>query len=206
MVAVGPTLSTRASTVLSPWPGHVGHDALVAPHHALCRPAWPAWRWSRPRRSRRRSPRSGPGAGCRRGSRRRSPTTKAPPLVRTVSSAYQPSAGLPMARDLAMVCGLHGPDGVGALGEGRGHRRAALGLGARHPDVGLLVEQAHGVELGEALGHLGELAARADRHDHVVGRLPAELLGDLEGEGLRPLGVVGADVDVDERPRRAARS
>ena len=36
----------------------------------------------------------------------------------------------------------------------------------------------------------------------MVGRLPPELLGRLEGEGLGALGVVGAQVDVDERPRR----
>ena len=38
-------------------------------------------------------------------------------------------------------------------------------------------------------------------HDDPVGELPAELLDRLEGERLRALGVVGAEVDVDERPR-----
>ena len=37
-------------------------------------------------------------------------------------------------------------------------------------------------------------------HDDVVGRLPAELLGGLERERLRALGVVRAHVDVHERP------
>ena len=32
----------------------------------------------------------------------------APPLERTTSRAYQPSAGSPMARDLAMVSGFTG--------------------------------------------------------------------------------------------------
>ncbi len=41
--------------------------------------------------------------------------------------------------------------------------------------------------------------------DDAVGDLPAELLGRLEGQGLRALGVVRAHVDVDERPRVLAR-
>src|SRR6185437_464885 len=94
-------------------------------------------------------------------------------------------------------------DGVGALGEGGGHRGAAGGLGAGDPDGGNLVEQADLAQLGEPLGHLGELAAGPDGDDDVVGGLPAELLVGFERQGLGALGVVGADVDVDERPCRA---
>ena len=57
------------------------------------------------------------------------------------------------------------------------------------------------MQLPEALGDLGQLRAGGHGHDHVVGRLPAELLDRLEGQGLGALGVVGAQVDVDERPR-----
>ncbi len=48
--------------------------------------------------------------------------------------------------------------------------------------------------------HLREHRARGDRTDDRGRQLPAELLGDLEGERLRALGVVGAEADVDERP------
>ncbi len=126
-----------------------------------------------------------------------------PPERRMVSRAYQPSAGLPMASDLAIVRGLTGPDGVGAAEEGRGHGRAALGLGARHPHGGLLGQEAHLAQLGEPLGHLGQLAARSDGDHDMVRGLPAELLGDLEGQRLGAFGVVGPHVDVDEGPTRA---
>ena len=39
----------------------------------------------------------------------------------------------------------------------------------------------------------------------MIGRAPAELLGDLEAEGARALGVVGPHVDVDEGPRLGLR-
>ena len=48
--------------------------------------------------------------------------------------------------------------------------------------------------------HLGQLRARGDRDDDLVGQAPAELLGDLVAERLGALGVERADVDVDERP------
>src|SRR5439155_26246980 len=38
------------------------------------------------------------------------------------------------------------------------------------------------------------------RHDDVLGRAPAELLGDLEAHRLGALGVVGPQVDVHEAP------
>ena len=66
--------------------------------------------------------------------------------------------------------------------------------------MGLLVEEADLRQLPEPLGDLRQLGARADRHDDVVRRLPAQLLGRLEGEGLGALRVVRAQVDVDEGP------
>src|SRR5262249_3980772 len=60
-------------------------------------------------------------------------------------------------------------------------------------------------ELVEPLPELREERAGGDRRDDGVGRLPAELLDDLEREGLRALGVVGAQVDVDEAPLDLAR-
>ena len=50
------------------------------------------------------------------------------------------------------------------------------------------------------LRDLREQRARGDRRDDAVRRLPAQLLGDLPGDRLRALRVVGAQVDVDERP------
>jgi hypothetical protein len=47
---------------------------------------------------------------------------------------------------------------------------------------------------------LGEQRSRGDRHDAAVGKLPTELLDDLEGDRLRALRVVRAHVDVHERP------
>ena len=44
-------------------------------------------------------------------------------------------------------------------------------------------------------------APEATGTDDGVGKPPAQLLGDLERERLRALGVVGAQADVDERPR-----
>src|SRR5208282_3670136 len=78
----------------------------------------------------------------------------APPVRRTTSSTYGPSAGLPMASDLAMVAGR-------------------TGRTTSYP-------AANAAETGA--------------------QPPAELLGDLEAEGLGAFGVVGPDVHVDERP------
>jgi hypothetical protein len=47
---------------------------------------------------------------------------------------------------------------------------------------------------------LGEHRARGDRRHDDVGELPPELLGDLEAQRLRALGVVRAEVHVHERP------
>ena len=126
-----------------------------------------------------------------------------PPVWRMTSRAYQPSAGLPMASDLAIVLGLTGRMASVPSRKAVGDGRAALGLGARHPHRRLLGQEADLAQLGEALGHLGQLAARPDRHHHVVRGLPAQLLGDLEGQRLGALGVVGPHVDVDEGPAGA---
>ena len=92
--------------------------------------------------------------------------------------------------------GLH--DVVPGL-EGRGDGRAARGLGAEDPVRGGLHEPQR-AELGEALVHLGQLRAGRDRHHDLLGQAPAQLLGHLVAQRLRALGVVGAHVDVDERP------
>ena len=128
----------------------------------------------------------------------------APPVRRASSSAYGPSAGLPMASDLAIVSGLHRPADVLAGVEGRRDRRAALRLGAVH-DRRLAVDEPERAPLVEALGDLREQRAGGDRRDAAVGQLPAELLGDLVGQRLRALGVVRPHVDVDERPVALAR-
>jgi hypothetical protein len=78
--------------------------------------------------------------------------------------------------------------------------RAADGLGAVEGRQ-LAREQAELEELAEALADLGEQRARGDRDDDAVGRRPPELLADLVGQRLGALGVVRAQVDVDERPR-----
>src|SRR5439155_25102913 len=78
-------------------------------------------------------------------------------------------------------------------------RLAAVDAGTRAGD------EADLPELLEALPDLREERAGRDRRDDGVRQLPAELLGDLEGEGLGALGVVGAQVDVDEAPVELAR-
>src|SRR6202020_1797 len=52
----------------------------------------------------------------------------------------------------------------------------------------------------EAGGDFREQRARGDRNHAAVGQLPAQLLDDLERQRLRALRVVGAQVDVHERP------
>ena len=89
---------------------------------------------------------------------------------------------------------------VRALRERRRDRGAALGLGAAEGRQ-LALDQAELEPLVDAAAELGEQRARGDRADDAVGQLPAELLDRLVGERLRALGVVGAQVDVDEGPR-----
>ena len=110
-----------------------------------------------------------------------------------------PSAGLPMARDLAMVSGLTGRMASVPALYAVADRRAARGLGAEDP-VGLVLDEAERDQLLEGLVDLGQLRPRRDRDDDLVGQPPAELLGDLVAEGLGALGVERAHVDVDERP------
>ena len=111
-----------------------------------------------------------------------------------------PSAGSPIARLLAIVsgrCGLqisHPASNAVATG------LAALGLGAVEGREGA-VDQADLAPLADPAGDLGEQRPRGDRADDPAGQLPAELLDGLEGDRLRALGVVGAQVDVDEGPR-----
>ena len=88
---------------------------------------------------------------------------------------------------------------VPAFGEGGRDRAAALRLGAVEDRL-LALDQAEVEPLLEAAAELGEQRARGDRADDPVGQLPAELLDGLVGERLRALGVVGAQVDVDEGP------
>ena len=94
---------------------------------------------------------------------------------------------------------LDGADDVVALGERRRDRRAAGGLRAEHLVRGRL-DEPELAELLETLVDLGQLRAGRDRDDDLLGQAPAELLGDLVAQRLRTLGVVRADVDVDERP------
>ena len=110
-----------------------------------------------------------------------------------------PSAGLPIARLLAMVSGLTGRIASTPALKATDDRRAAGGLGAVHL-VGLVLDEPELDQLLEGLVDLGQLRAGGDRDHDLVGQPPAELLGDLVAQGLGALGVVGADVDVDERP------
>src|SRR5207253_9078374 len=84
--------------------------------------------------------------------------------------------------------------------ERRDDRRAPRRLAAVEPRQRALHEPEL-LELGEALPDLREERPGGDRADHHVGRLPAELLGDLERERLRALGVVRAEVEVYDSPR-----
>ena len=52
----------------------------------------------------------------------------------------------------------------------------------------------------EALPDFRQERAGRHRDDHLVRRAPAELFHGLERQRLRPFGIVGADVDIDERP------
>ena len=62
------------------------------------------------------------------------------------------------------------------------------------------VDQADLVQLVERLVDLADQAAAGHRADDVLRRPPAQLLGDLEADRLRALGVERPQVDVDEAP------
>ena len=119
---------------------------------------------------------------------------------RTDLRAASPSAGLPMASDFAIVSGRTGVGTDFAFDQGPGDRGATGRLRAGDPHPLVACDEPDESELGETLVDLGEETPRGDRHDDVVRESPAELLGHLEGERLGALGVVGAEVDVDERP------
>ena len=95
--------------------------------------------------------------------------------------------------------GLLRLDVVAALLDGLRDGRAAGGLRAEEAD-GLVFDQAERDQLIEGLADLADQRAAGHRADDVVGQAPAELLGDLVADGLRALGVVGAQVHVDEAP------
>ena len=70
------------------------------------------------------------------------------------------------------------------------------------PDIARrrIVEKTDGGQLAEAPRQLRVQRARCQRRHHDVGCSPAELLRDLEGDGLGALGVEGPQVDVQEGP------
>jgi hypothetical protein len=80
-----------------------------------------------------------------------------------------PSAGLPMARLLAIVSGSDRADGVDAGLVGDRDRGAAGRLGAEDL-AGLVLDQAELDQLPERLVHLGQAASR-DRDTILVGSL-----------------------------------
>src|SRR5439155_17522950 len=85
------------------------------------------------------------------------------------------------------------------LGERRGNRREALGLAAEQAR-GPAVDEAELEQLAEPDPDAGEERARGDGRKDRVGKPPAELPGDLVGERLGSLRVVGAQADVHEGP------
>ena len=114
-------------------------------------------------------------------------------------TAWSPSAGLPIASELAIVFGRTGATGR-LLAVGGGDRLASLSLRADQPGW-RPVHETELDELAEAPAELREERSRRDRADDGVRQPPAQLLGDLEGERLRTFRVVRAQADVDEGPR-----
>ena len=91
------------------------------------------------------------------------------------------------------------------LGERRRDRRAALGLAAVEPRLRAARSRPSRSNCWKPCQTFVNIAPEAIGSDDRVGRLPAELLDDLERERLRALGVVGAQVDVDDPPLDLAR-
>ena len=126
----------------------------------------------------------------------------APPDARAVATARSPSAGLPIASERAAVCGR-----TGVTGRPRGRRRRP----GRSPAPGRRSAAAPRPRRARARGarrspgRASRTALPTRSGDDHVRELPAELLGDLERERLRALRVVGAQADVDERPRQLER-
>jgi hypothetical protein len=70
---------------------------------------------------------------------------------------------------------------------------------------GKLGDQAELMQLLESLPHLRQESAACHGQNDVVGRAPAQLLGDLEGTGLRSFRVVRPEVHVDKGPTSLGR-
>ena len=95
----------------------------------------------------------------------------------------------------------HGLHPLGALAPGVVDGGASQGL--RPGEAGQPERRGHEVEVDELLDRpavADELAARGDRDHDLVREPPAQLLGGLEGQRLRPLRVERPDVDVAEGP------
>ena len=122
-----------------------------------------------------------------------------PPLARTALSTWNPSAGLPIAIERAIVFGFTGSGNSRSSFERVDDRRAAgrlRGMDRRQiafdePDFAKLAEPARDARQQRAAGHR--------RHD-VPRKLPPELFGDFEAVGLRAFGVIAAQIDVRESP------
>ena len=85
------------------------------------------------------------------------------------------------------------------IAERLGDRRATGRLCAEHA-VGRRVHQAKPTEFAERLVDLGQKSAGRHRDHYLLRQPPTKLFGDLVAKRLRPFGVVGPQVDVDESP------
>ena len=199
-----------ASRVLSPWPEMMATiararvDGPARDHLAQAR------RRSPRRRSRRRRPRSRRAGGCTRAPRRRRPRRSPRRWRGSRRGRRGRRRGCRWPASARWSGRLTGVTTVGAGREAPWRSASSPAAWAPKSTRRAALDQPDRDELAEALGDLRELAARGDRHDDLVGQAPAELLGDLEGEGLGALGVVGPDVHVGEGPvgvlgRRAPR-
>ena len=115
--------------------------------------------------------------------------------------AFSPSAGAPMASDLAIVSGRTGRTVSAPAAHAVRHRRAADGLRAEGGRSSVAVDEARLQQVAVAPVELGEQRAGRDRRDGLRRQAPAELLGRLVGQRLRALRVVRPQVHVHERPR-----
>ena len=111
-------------------------------------------------------------------------SSMAPPVRRTTSSAYGPSAGLPMASDLAMVSGLTGRTTSWPSRNACDDRRAAGRLRAEHLVRRGLDQPELDRARANALSTLVSSEPDAIGHDDLLRQPPAELLGDLVAERL----------------------
>ena len=58
-------------------------------------------------------------------------------------------------------------------------------------------------QFAECFGNFGDQRTAGHGNDDVVGKRPAELLGDFVAVRLRAFGIVGAQIHVDEAPLKA---